>query len=235
MTVAGQSVTALLAGAAGSEVGRSLATALAERGADVLTASDAYDAVVVLGRETGVRLALIGVDALSGRQMGVFAFLHRRRPQMPVVAFGSPASGRRLAEAAAAGAYSILTAPVDDGQLDELLGEWTARPRPPATEPTPPATAPPVTRPAEAKTEQLRAADLLSEAELNALLGDGSDVPVARRPELDFPDQASDGQVEPQNAPEEPSVEKKDEAESPPRPPKRRGKRRKPPSGDSAP
>jgi DNA-binding NtrC family response regulator len=187
MASAGQSVPVLLVGA-GSPVGRSIAAALAARGAEARQAASVYDAVVALARRPqAAGVVMIDVDGLLEREMAVFGFLRRRWPQVALAAYGSASSGRRLAAAAAAGAATVLAGPVDNGQLDDLLGPAAAAARPepiqaPASAPDAPRQ-PPAARPA---TGAYR--DLLTEAEMNALLGDGSDVPVAGRQDAEPPE-----------------------------------------------
>jgi hypothetical protein len=281
MPVAGQPVAVLLVGAAGSHVGRSIARTLADRGVPATEAANVYDAVVTLAQRRGAMgLALIGVDALDDAEMEVFGFLHRRWPQVKLVAFGEATSGRRLAAAAAAGAISIIAAPVINGQLDDLLGlpgaaaaaagvAWervsgaekasdpqaargpVCRPRsvgvsdtlsgsdtatPAASaSPAPVQAPPPLPADRPAPRAELQHRDVLTDAEMNALLGDGSDVPVASRPDLEFPEEAEqDADAEDQvdqadRTDEPPSDDRPDRAEQPDVAPRRRRRRR--PSG----
>ena len=159
MTQDGQ-VSVLLVGESDSPVARSITGALAERDACVHEAGNVYDAVVLLARQSSeFGIAFVDVDSLTGDQMRIFAFLHRRWARLPVVAYGNRTSGNRLAVAAAAGAVSIIAGPLVNGQLNDLLP--TVDRRPPAA-----ASAPP------------RRNEIITEAEMSALLGGDSEAPA---------------------------------------------------------
>ncbi len=160
MTQDGQRISALLVGDGDSPVARSIAGALAERKTCVHEVGNVYEAVVLLARQSGeFGIAFVDVDSLTGDQMRVFAFLRRRWARLPVVAYGNRTSGNRLAVAAAAGAVSIIAGPLVNGQLNDLLP--TVDRRPPAA-----ASAPP------------RRNEIITEAEMSALLGSDSEAPA---------------------------------------------------------
>jgi len=156
----------LLVGQSASPVGRSIARALAGRSVRVHETPNVYEAVVLLAqRSGGVDLAFVDVDGLTDAEMDVFGFVHRRWRKVAVVAFGRSASGRRLAAAAAGGAVSVIAGPLVNGQLDDLL---------PAVAAPTPSQPPAAASPAVAAGPR----EILTEAEMSALLGDGSDAPA---------------------------------------------------------
>ena len=170
MTQDGQRISALLVGDGDSPVARSITGALAERNACVHEVGNVYEAVVLLARQSGeFGIAFVDVDSLTGDQMRVFAFLRRRWAKLPVVAYGKRTSGNRLAAAAAAGAASIIAGPLVNGQLNDLLPTASKRP-----------TAAPVSAPP-------RRNEIITEAEMSALLGSDCEAPAAKPQKTDSP------------------------------------------------